>query len=111
MAQVVAAFAEAGLHGQLGFEIAGLDLPDGDDYSRDLGTVYLSDSEPALDPDAPVEITLYKPGETTLAATLAVRHLLGPVVVIACDDDLEDEVLLVRPDDDPSALAAAWQWP
>ncbi|WP_166379191.1 hypothetical protein [Catellatospora methionotrophica] len=115
-AQLVAAFAEAGLHGQLGFEIAGLELPqqDGDDYdhARYLGTVYMSSNTPARRPDAPVrEITLYKPGESTLAATLAVRHLLGAVVVIACDDDLEDSVLLVRPDDDPAALAAVWQWP
>jgi hypothetical protein len=115
-AQLVEAFAEAGLHGQLGFETAGLDLPqqDWDDYdhARYLGTVYMSGNSPARHPDAPVHrITLYKPGESTLAATLAVRHLFGAVVVIACDDDLEDGVLVVRADDDPAALAAVWQWP
>jgi hypothetical protein len=81
-------------------------------HARDLGTVYMSGNSPARRPDAPVrEITLHKPGESTLAATLAVRQLFGAVVVIACDDDLEDGVLLVRPDDDPAALAAVWQWP
>lgn len=115
-AEVVTALAEAGLCGQLGFEIAGFDLPCGDrddyDVERHLGTVYLSGVRPAYQRDAPVDaVTLYKPGESTLAATLAIRHLLGPVVVVACDDSLEDGALLVRPDDDPAALAAAWQWP
>ncbi|MEV4511034.1 hypothetical protein AB0K00_18925 [Dactylosporangium sp. NPDC049525] len=48
VAQLVAAFAVAGLRGQLGFEIAGLDLPQPDwndyDHARYLGTVYLSDN-------------------------------------------------------------------
>jgi len=115
-AQLVAAFADAGLYGQLGFEIVGLELPpedeNDDDQARDLGTVYLSGDEPARQPDAPVRVvTLYKPGESTLVATLAVRHLLGTVVVIADDDDLEDGLLFVRPDDDPVALASVWPWP
>lgn len=114
--QLVAALAAAGLRGQLGFEIVGLDLPRHDweeyDHSRDLGTVYLGGDASARHPDARIgRITLYKPGESTLAATLAIRHLLGPVVVVACDDDLEDGGLLVRPDDDSTMLAEVWPWP
>lgn len=72
----------------------------------------MSGDAPARHPDAPIgRITLYKPGGSTLAATLAVRHLLGPVVVVGCDDDLEDGELLVHPDDDSTLLAEVWPWP
>jgi len=97
----------------LGFDVPGLGLPawDGND-DRDLGTVYLSTDARRGTADSPInEVALYKPGETTPAATLALRPLLGSVVVYADDDDLTEGVLLVRADDDPAALAEVWPYP
>jgi hypothetical protein len=112
-AEVVAALNEAGLHGSAWFDISGLSLADDEDDYDDgfcLGEVTLGGPgrrRPTRAGDPVCDIGLRKPRASTLRATLALLPLLGPLVVF---DDYDSESLLVRPDDDPAALAAVWPW-
>jgi hypothetical protein len=124
-AQVVAAFASAGCHGQAWFT---LDEPTGASHlpscpgpgectrqgSMDLGEVTLTPAAPAdrdrLAPDTPVSgIGFRKPSAAAvLAALLALRATAGPLLVF--DDISADQVLVIHEGDQLADLATHSPW-
>ncbi|WP_197699071.1 hypothetical protein [Micromonospora inositola] len=124
VAQVLAAFREAGCHGVPWFQVAGRDvasqLPGCPDPATcasvgglDLGEVSLGvdgagGDEPVKLDQAVTDIGFRKPsGGAVLAATVALASQAGPLLVF---DDSGEHVFVVSPGDDPTHLAQHWPW-